>query len=80
LNITNTCIVINRLKEEDGPMIQDIAVEKGINNTAIVRNDVEVARADGEGKSIFQLPLSSIALLDAYGIFNKTLFGIDERW
>ena len=75
LNITNTCTIINRLKEKDGPMLQGVAVEKGIQNTAIVRNDEELARADGEGKSIFQLPLGSMAITDAYKIFDKTLFG-----
>jgi CO dehydrogenase maturation factor len=75
LNITNTCTIINRLKEKDGPMLQDIAMEKGLQNTAIVRDDEEVARADGEGKSIFQLPVNSVALADAYGIFKKTLDG-----
>jgi hypothetical protein len=41
----------------------------------MVRDDEEVARADGGGKSIFQLPLASIALADAYGIFKRTLDG-----
>ena len=54
-------------------MLQGIATEKGIKNTATVRNDEELARADGEGKSIFQLPLNSVALADAYGIFKRTL-------
>jgi CO dehydrogenase maturation factor len=73
LNIRNTCTIINRLKEKDGPMLQGIAVGKGIKNIAIVRDDEEVANADGEGKSIFQLPLNSVALTDAYGIFKRTL-------
>ena len=49
-------------------------------NTATVRNDEEVARADGEGKSIFQLPVNSIALADAYGIFKRTLEKTGDRW
>jgi len=73
LNITNTCTIINRLKEKDGPMLQSLAAEKGIKNTATVRDDEELATADGEGKSIFQLPLNSVALANAYGIFKKTL-------
>jgi CO dehydrogenase maturation factor len=73
LNIRNTCTIINRLKEKDGPMLQSLATEKGIKNTATVRDDEELARADGEGKSIFQLPLNSVALVNAYGIFEKTL-------
>jgi CO dehydrogenase maturation factor len=73
LNIQNTCTIINRLKEKDGPMLQSLATEKGIKNTATVRDDEELARADGEGKSIFQLPLNSVALVNAYGIFKRTL-------
>jgi CO dehydrogenase maturation factor len=48
LNIQKTCTIINRLKEKDGPMLQVIAAEKSIKNTATVRNDEELARADGE--------------------------------
>jgi CO dehydrogenase nickel-insertion accessory protein CooC1 len=73
LNITNTCTIINRLKEKDGPMLQGIAMEKGLQNIAKVRDDEEVMRADREGKSIFQLPVNSVALADAYGIFKRTL-------
>lgn len=73
LNITSTCTVINRLKETDGFALHSIAAEKGIRNTATVRNDEVLARADGEGKSIFQLPLDSVAIADAYGIFRRTL-------
>jgi CO dehydrogenase maturation factor len=75
LNIQNTCTIINRLKEKDAPVLQNLATEKGIKNTAIIRDDEEVARADGEGKSIFQLSLNSVALVDAYGIFERTLDG-----
>jgi CO dehydrogenase maturation factor len=73
LNIRNTCTIINRLKEKDGSMLQALATEKGITNTATVRDDEALATADGEGKSIFQLPLDSVALVNAYGIFKKTL-------
>jgi CO dehydrogenase maturation factor len=73
LNIRNTCTIINRLKEKDGSILQSFATEKGIKNTATIRDDEELATADGEGKSIFQLPLNSVALVNAYGIFIKTL-------
>jgi CO dehydrogenase maturation factor len=73
LNIKNTSIVINRLRGNDKPALQAIAKEKGLNNIATVRNDEQLAMADGEGKSIFELPLNSVALIDAYGIFNGTL-------
>jgi CO dehydrogenase maturation factor len=75
LNIQKTCTIINRLKEKDGPVLQSIAAEKGIKNTALVRDDEELARADGEGKSIFQLPLDSVAIADTYEIFLRTLDG-----
>lgn len=73
LNIKKTCTVINRLKEKDELPLRTIANEKGLNNTAIVRNDEELALADGEGKSIFELPLNYTALVDAYAIFERTL-------
>jgi CO dehydrogenase maturation factor len=73
LNIRNTCTIINRLKAKDATMLQSLATEKGIKNTATVGDDEELARADGEGKSIFQLPLNAVAIADAYGIFKRTL-------
>lgn len=73
LNIKDTCTIINRLKEKDGPALQCLATEKGIKYSATVRDDEELATADGEGKSIFQLSPDSLALRDAYGIFKKTL-------
>jgi CO dehydrogenase maturation factor len=71
LNIKNTCMVINRLREKDGPALRVMAKEKGMEDTSTVRNDEELVVADGEGKSIFQLPVNSVALADAYGIFNR---------
>jgi CO dehydrogenase maturation factor len=79
LNIKKTCTVINRLKEKDGPALQNIAAEKGIKNIATVRDDEEVATTDGEGKSIFQLPSNSVALTDAYGMFKATLDTNDDK-
>ncbi len=73
LNIRKTCTIINRLQEKDRSVLVNLAAEKGIKNTATVRNDEELIRADGEGKSIFQLPLNSVAFVDAYEIFKRTI-------
>ena len=73
LNIRNTCTIINRLKEKDGPVLQDLATEKGIKNIVTVRDDEELVKADEEGKSIFQIPLDYVSLADAYEIFKKTI-------
>lgn len=73
LNIVKTCTVINRLKEKDKSMLISFAERKGIKNIEAIRDDEELVRADGEGKSIFQLPLDSVSLADAYEIFSKTL-------
>ncbi len=73
LNIVKTCTVINSLKEKDKSMLISFAERKGITNIETIRDDEELVRADGEGKSIFQLPLDSVSLADAYEILSKTL-------
>ncbi len=73
LNIKNTCTVINRLRENDESALRSIAKKKDMEDSVTVRNDEELAIADGEGKSIFELPLNSIALADAYAIFEGML-------
>jgi CO dehydrogenase maturation factor len=70
LNIKDTCMIINRSRKQDESVLGNIAAEKGMEHVAIIRDDAELTKADGEGKSIFQLPPDSKALLDAYGIFK----------
>lgn len=71
LDIRNTGIVINRLVSNEKQMFTNVAKEKGIRNVMTIRNDTELMKLDGEGKSIFCLPESSVALVDAYEIFNE---------
>jgi CO dehydrogenase maturation factor len=71
LDIRNTGIVINRLVSNEKQMFTNVAKEKGIRNVMTIRNDTELMKLDGEGKSIFCLPESSVALVDAYEMFAE---------
>ncbi len=79
LNIRDTWTVINRLREKERSMLIDVAAKKGIKKTLTVRDDEELVKLDLEGKSIFELPLESTAIVDAYGIFRQTL-ALDGGW
>jgi len=79
LDIRNTGTVINRTGSNDRQMLTNVAKEKGIRNITTIRNDIEWMKLDGEGKSIFCLPESSVALVDAYEIFSKTACIVGQR-
>ncbi|HVN95738.1 MAG TPA: AAA family ATPase [Syntrophorhabdaceae bacterium] len=74
LNILTTHILINGLKEnDDGQLLRGIAAQKGMNVAGVVRDDREVRTKDAEGKSVFELTGSNLALADVYAIFEKTI-------
>ncbi|MDR2018436.1 MAG: AAA family ATPase [Syntrophobacterales bacterium] len=73
LNIKNTYLLVNRLKEEDLETIARVVLEMGLEVTGTVRDGKDVLQADAAGKTIFDLDRTSPALLDAYRIFEKTV-------
>ena len=72
LNIKNTHLLINRLREEDRETMTEVVLEKGLDVRGTIRDDREILRADAAGKTVFDLDASSAALSDAYRIFAKT--------
>ncbi|HBA52892.1 MAG: AAA family ATPase [Syntrophorhabdus aromaticivorans] len=75
LTISHSYIVINRVrgKDKDRETLLEMAREKGLTITGLIGDDEGLSEADAEGKSVFELPGSSVALTDAYGIFRETL-------
>ncbi|MBA4417545.1 MAG: carbon monoxide dehydrogenase [Syntrophus sp. (in: bacteria)] len=79
LNIKNSHLLINRLKQEDRETMAQVILEKGLNVEGTIRDDREIIKADTAGKTIFDLPKDSIAISDAYRIFDKTLKGGNKQ-
>lgn len=75
LNIRNTHLLINRMKEDDRELLAGMIVEKGLEVAGTIGDDRELIKADAAGKTVFDLPKESRALVDAYRIFTKTLSG-----
>jgi CO dehydrogenase maturation factor len=73
LNIRHTHLVVNRLREDDRETMARTVLDKGLNVEGIIRDDSEIVKGDGAGKTIFDLPKNSRAISDAYRIFEKTL-------
>jgi CO dehydrogenase maturation factor len=75
LNIGKVGIIINRLKDEKGKVLIDMAEMNGAELAGTIRIDTVLAEDDIEGRSIFSLDQESGALADAYQIFRKILKG-----
>ncbi len=73
LNIANTHLIVNRLREESRETLAGFVLEKGLNVKGTIRDDGAIVKADAAGVSVFDLPLGSPALTDAYRIFKETL-------
>ena len=73
LNIGRVGVIINRLKEEKGAGLIDMAVGNGAELAGTIRIDAVLAEDDIEGRSIFSLSRESVALADAYRIFSRSL-------
>jgi CO dehydrogenase maturation factor len=73
LNINNSHLLVNRLREEDREAMAQVVADKGLNVEGVIRDDGEIVRTDAAGKTIFDLPKNSRAISDAYRIFTKTL-------
>jgi CO dehydrogenase maturation factor len=73
LNVGKVSIIINRLKDEKGSRLIDMALEKGGDLAGTIRIDAVLADDDIEGRSIFSLDKGSVALADAYEIFRRSL-------
>jgi len=73
LNIKKVDIIINRLKENHEEKLMEIAAQNGGEAAGTIRYDDVLAKEDIEGKPIFFLDKESVALADAYSIFEKLL-------
>jgi CO dehydrogenase maturation factor len=73
LNIKKVEIVINRLKDGQGGKFADMAAKNRGEISGTIRDDDVLSKDDIEGKPIFYLDKKSAALVDAYGIFKRTL-------
>jgi CO dehydrogenase nickel-insertion accessory protein CooC1 len=73
LNIEKVSIVINRSKGKEEEGVKRVAMEMGLEVDGVIRDDEMLTKDDLEGKSIFSLDKKSIALVDAYGIFEEHL-------
>lgn len=73
LHIGTTVVIVNRFHEKDKDVISKAADEKGVTIGGTVSDDEMLSESDAAGQTIFELGLSSAALSDAYGIFEKTV-------
>jgi CO dehydrogenase maturation factor len=73
LHIGKTVVIVNRVRGNDGGMLEKTAGERGVVIGGIVRDDEDLVRADAEGKSVFELTSSSSSLTDAWAIFEGTM-------
>jgi len=73
LNIKNTHVIINRIKENEKDDLLSLALKNDMKIEGTIREDEELERDDFEGKTIFSLNQGSKALVDAYGILDETL-------
>ena len=73
LQIRNTHLLVNRLREEDRETMAQVVMDKGLEVAGTIRDSREVVQADAAGKTIFDLEKTSPAISDAYRIFEKTV-------
>ena len=76
LNTKRTVVIATRSKKKDRDPRAKTAVEKGVTIGGTVRDDEVLSESDAAGRTIFELEASSGALLDAYGIFERTVTGV----
>ncbi len=73
LNIKNTCVVTNRVKDGSGEGVLYEGEKRSIHIDGIIRDDQILAKGDSDGENIFNLDRQSHALTDAYKIFEKII-------
>jgi len=75
LNISHTHAIINRFQDDDRLGLAQLADEKGIHVAGAIRYDRTIVEGDVRGYTVFSLDGKSVALQDAYRVFEKTLWG-----
>jgi len=75
LNIGQTHVIINRFQDGEAAGLAQLAGEKGMDVTGIIRFDGTIVEGDVRGYTVFSLDGKSVALQDAYRVFEKTLSG-----
>jgi len=75
LNIAHTHVIINRLQDKEGLELAQLAEEKGVEVDGVIRYDRHIVEGDVRGYTVFSLNGKSLALQDAYRLFEKTLWG-----
>ncbi len=73
LNIRNVYSIANRVKDGEENEIGIIAEKKGIHIDGLIRDDHALVKNDLVNGDIFMLERESLALNDAYRIFEKTI-------
>ncbi|HOT41051.1 MAG TPA: AAA family ATPase [Syntrophorhabdaceae bacterium] len=73
LNIRNVYSIANRVKDGEENEIGIIAEKKGIHIDGLIRDDHALVKNDLVNGDIFMLERESLALKDAYRIFEKTI-------
>lgn len=75
LNIRHQRVIVNRMKIGEEESLREISEQRGLTIDDFIREDTELALADVEGRSIFDLSGNSVALGDAYRIFERVISG-----
>jgi CO dehydrogenase maturation factor len=73
LNIGHSYVIINRVQTERIEEVKRLTGERKIEAGAFVRDDSLLFSLDAEGGNVFSLDETSMALQDAYGVFEKIL-------
>ncbi len=73
LNIGHSYVVINRVQTDRREEVQRLAEKRNVKAAALVREDSSLFRLDAEGGNVFALNGDSVALSDAYELFEEIL-------
>lgn len=73
LNIKNVHILVNRVKDGSEGRVVAEGEKKGIHIDNMIRDDDVLAEGDFDSEDVFRLDRSSLALGDAYRVFEKTI-------
>jgi CO dehydrogenase maturation factor len=71
LEIDKRVLVINRVDNNEGEGLENLAEEAGLHVAGTVPRDDEIARIDLQGKPVFRLPESSEAVKAIFDIFDR---------
>lgn len=71
LNVRDARVVVNRVHGGNEEVVASMGVKQGVELFGLIHEDPAVSAMDQEAGNIFLLDDSSVAVMDAYAIFNE---------